>query len=297
MKKIFIVFNIIIVLFLCSFTSPVKTKIYKTSDLKSSITFVENANLYESNIEELLLESGVDEKLVQKYDSYMLEEIATAKNLYITTSLVSQPKPAVIDPDKDFDHVDDNGATTQYKSELTDDYMKITYIVTDLGNSLLKFYIDAVWLKMPTFRFYDSLGAACMNTTVINSSRYGYVEYEIRNNGELVKTEIDDSAMYEAVNGNWYGSACKLPLSTWLEGYPYTEFRIHYEYKGHYNGSNDNPYINTTATYAHQRIALDFTVGITISLTGTPSIGFEDRFLANYEYRIVTFPYDIKVNV
>lgn len=296
MKKIFILFNIVVVLVLCSFTSPVKTKIYKTSDLKSSTTFVENANLYNGNVEELLLESGVDEKLIQKYDSYMLEEISTAKNLYITNSLASQPKPAAIDPDKDFDHVDDNGAATQYKSELTDDYMKITYIVTDKGEGLFKFYMDAVWLKMPTFRMWDTFGATCMNMTVIDSSRYGYYDYEINNNGVMSRQTFSQSDFINAVNGNWYGSVCKFQINGITSYQTYTEFRVHYEYQGHYNGNNDNPYINTTATYCHQRFGINVSSSIAISLSG-PSIGFQITPASNYEYRIVSFPYDIKVNI
>lgn len=137
-----------------------------------------------------------------------MQEILTAENIYVINSKL----------EPEYIYFNEYNSNIEYKTELNDSYMNITYFVTDLGNANLKFYIDATWIKMPFFRMNDSLGAICMNTTVINSSRRGFIEYEINNNGNIKREEISNGKLYNAINGNWFGSACAFPLTTLVEG-------------------------------------------------------------------------------
>lgn len=305
MKKIYLIFNLVlIVLCLSSFTNY-STKIIKLSENNELSSYkIENSYLYKGNFRNLLYDVGVSTNIINNYSVETLNELKSAKNIYISNSSITSPtiNRIPLDPHFNFDKYEDGSGGTQnpleeYESELTDEYMQITYIVSDMGNSEFKFYIDAEWLKMPFFRFWDSLGAACMNMTVINSTRYGYYDYEVNDSGNTIRRYFTSDDMQEAINGNWYGSACKFQIMGLDEYNIFTKFSVHYEYKGHFNGSNDNPYINTTATYCHQRIGINIDQSITISTNDLPCIGFNFTFASNYENRIVSFPYDIKVIV
>lgn len=288
-------------IFLCSFTRIKKYELNEINGNNNGSTFlINNYSLNKNDIKQVLIKTNVNEKIVESYEDEFIVDLTNAKKIYVTNATSSQPNFISLSKPVEIIYSGLDGTKKpieEYESELTDEYMQITYIVADYGNQEFKFSIDAVWLKMPFFRMWDSLGATCMNMTVINSSRYGYYDYEINNSGENIRKNFTTDDMHEAVNGNWYGSACTFQIKGVSPYDTYTNFKVHYEYNGHFNGSNDNPYINTTATYCHQRLGINISPSIVISTSDKPSIGFEATLASNYEYRVVDFPYDIKVTI
>ena len=173
---------------------------------------------------------------------------------------------------------DPNKYTTYYE----DNSLEITYTVLYLGEREYKFITEATWLREPVTTFLDSLGAMSMNMTVINESRNGWYTYDQNiikydTYGELISdeithinTNISEENYHNAINGNWFGSACTFDvpksdnaefIKIWREN-----FKVHYEFNGHYNGEL-NTYFNTVATYDHSEISFVFDPEINISLS------------------------------
>ena len=189
----------------------------------------------------------------------------------------------------------------KYVSNFKDDYMRITYIVAYLGDREYKFSMDAEWLTMPIFRFTDSFGAISMNMTVINDSRSGWYSYDesiytlINTTENTIKCEIPQSNMYNAVDGNWYGSACEvdLPSSTYSDytSISITNYKVHYEFNGHYNGEVGT-YFNTIASYDHAEISIKLSDSLNISTAGG-SFGIGLSIILSHTKRSVEYESDI----
>ena len=135
--------------------------------------------------------------------------------------------------------VDDTGT----RANSTDDYMRIMYIISYLGNGRYKFSIDAEWLNDPFFRFKDSLGACAQNIAIENDTRSGWYMYDNimlinsnyteRRDVKIVLTNFQNA---EGL-GNWDGSGVVFDLAddSYLDLANYSYFnnhRIHYEFEG-----------------------------------------------------------------
>lgn len=255
----------------------------------------------------LLKQLGMGEDFIFGLSKESLNEFAKAKSIMsvTTTSSFEQDdfnplaRKAIID--ETYFGEGEVASGNKYVSNFEDDHMRITYIVAYLGNREYKFSMDAEWLTMPIFRFTDSFGAISMNMTVINNSRSGWYSYDesiytlINTTKNTIKCEISQSNMYNAVDGNWYGSACEvdLPSSTYTDytSISITNYKVHYEFNGHYNGEVGT-YFNTIASYDHAEISIKLSDSLNISTAGG-SFGIGLSIILSHTKRSAEYESDI----
>lgn len=172
--------------------------------------------------------------------------------------------------------------STTEKKYFQDSYMRVDLTVSYQGNAQYLYAVDSEWLTMPTFRGTDSLGACAMNNTVSPDTQYGYYIYDITYINAGVK-KYDEKAVYinsnygNAVNGNWYGSACyfNLPNDTFglSSSTLYSNFRVHFQYRSHYTSPNTGGWFNAVGNYTHARIAVSPSISVGIDTkAGTLSV-------------------------
>ncbi len=245
---------------------------------------------------ELLLALGMEQDFIDKLSDEDLEQYATSPKMVATTSYVKT------DSDGDITYLDESVAlresavvhmaqletaeallsgelmSTQAQKTYQDSYMRVFYLVTYLGNGKYKFSTDARWLTMPYFRGTDSLGACSQNATVLNNTRTGWYNYDIKTStaGRITYSTGSQtiSSPGNAVNGSWYGSAgyIKVPADSPPGGYglsSYSNLKAHYEFQGYVNYPKQDSWFNSVGSYCHATFKISYTPSLTISTKGT----------------------------
>lgn len=167
----------------------------------------------------------------------------------------------------------------KYSNQVSDSYMRLTFIVTYKGNAVYHFSIDAEWLTTPDDdeRFYEAIGICASYITVMNNTRtgwYSYLEthelmyddnedkynrYTITllgdNNGDGTEDHISNY-----VDGNWNGSGAifSFPKNV-FRLWPltderiktYSEFAAHYEFEGIIAQPTQTTNFSALASYDH----------------------------------------------
>lgn len=321
LKKIF-VFICMTAIFLLipafKFNDYSSIDIEKEELTNGSVIKISNLSNYNCDVSNLLLDLGVEKKDIS---STNIEDYNKAKEILIvkkmiqlnneidTNSYDSTPNRVRIDDTfwGEGELPDPNKHTTYFEGS----NLEIVYTVLYLGNREYKFFMEAYWLEMPGTTFIDSLGAMSMNMTVINESRYGWYSYDrnivernvngewVEDDAEYIKNDISEQNYYNSINGNWYGSACTftLPKSDYTDYVKIicSNFKVHYEFKGHYNG-DIGTFFNTLATYDHSQINFNFSPEISISLdSGNFGIGLANSWLTRKHVKYnAEFPTDIE---
>lgn len=232
------------------------------------------------------IEGYLQSEYIVSVESYMkVDDTGTRANVSKEEALAA----AVVDPG--FTPTQPNPEGSGYKDGAyytsTDDYMRIMYIISYLGNGRYKFSIDAEWLNDPFFRFKDSLGACAQNIAIENDTRSGWYMYDNimlinsnyteRRDVKIVLTNFQNA---EGL-GNWDGSGVVFDLAddSYLDLANYSYFnnhRIHYEFEGTIHQWQMETNFNTTAMYTHTQIAVNFSLTLSISTEGTGvGIGIE----------------------
>lgn len=277
----------------------------KTSDNYALVRTFDNSTVKSKNnenegfgeIKSILVALGLEEGIVNRLSDNTLHELATSNQIMTTTTyskydengnLVYVPEEIALTESLRIQaecQLDNNtGISTQgYEDTYRDSYMKLTYLVSHLGNGEHLFSIDAVWLTDPFWQGLDSIGACAMNFTVDNSSRSGFYYYTktVLNHSDGTSSEaiygnnIASSDMENAVNGNWYGSAAILNLPndihTEYSSTVYSNYTAHYQYKGHIAFPDVHQWFNTVGSYYHSTIAIAISPSISIKLNGSAS--------------------------
>ena len=255
---------------------------------------------------DILLALGMEQDFIDKLSDEDLEIYATSPKMvatisyakidaennvtYVTESEAIQEAEAMREAQKDkieelkIGVLPGQEMKTNAQDTYEDSYMRVFYLVTDMGNGLYFFSTDARWLTMPFFRSKDSLGACAQNCTVDYATRSGWYEYDITevNAGSVTYDyywdSIDEDDFKNAINGSWYGSAgiLNLPNDGYSETYSimFDDFKAHYEYKGYVNYTELESYFNTSGTYDHATVAISFSPSVSIGIDGpSASIG------------------------
>lgn len=243
----------------------------------------------------LLLELGMERDFIDNLSQKDLEEYSKSTQMIGSVSYSKVNQNGDVEYISEAQALSESSAINQQlenqiqplaQDTYEDSYMRVFYLVTYLGNGKYKFSTDARWLTMPLIRSTDSLGSCAQNTTVTNSTRSGWYEYDIEQyiNGKTTTTHsrktASSSSFKNAVNGNWYGSVVLLNLpNNQSDAYTstiYENYKAHYEYTGSVNYPSLESRFNTSGTYDHATIGFSITPSISIGISGTDaSIGLD----------------------
>jgi len=183
-----------------------------------------------------------------------------------------------------------------YTGNLSNTYIKITFVVTYKGNAVYHFSIDAEWLTTPDSdeRYYDAIGACASYITVNNETRTGWYSY--LETHPLMQEENEDKYEYYThtllgdnnfdgqedhisnfVDGNWNGSGAifSFPQDSFewwslSEDHikQYSEFKAHYEFEGVISQPEQTTNFSAIASYDH----------CTVQLTVMPTFELSDEY-------------------
>ena len=277
------------------------TRSIKSEDYESRQTHSE----FTENMEKtkaMLAAVGMQKENIDRLDDGTLQSFAVSREITVMTSyskvdssgnVTYLPEEQAVAESAELNSAQDaikykyavEGAATLSTTEkkyFQDSYMRVDLTVSYQGNAQYLYAVDSEWLTMPTFRGTDSLGACAMNNTVSPDTQYGYYIYDITYINAGVK-KYDEKAVYinsnygNAVNGNWYGSACyfNLPNDTFglSSSTLYSNFRVHFQYRSHYTSPNTGGWFNAVGNYTHARIAVSPSISVGIDAkAGTLSV-------------------------
>lgn len=267
-------------------------RVYEREAPLQSAGYTFTSDLNESK--ELLIALGLSKESVDKMTN---EDLTIVSNSTQITSVVSYVKYT---EDMFAEYLDEETALEEVKllseyhaasdnarsiiegadsNEIGASYIRLVYVVTYEGNATYRFYTEAEWLLMPIWRAWDSLGACSMGLTVIPGSQWGYYSYTERVYSDstlleenVIENNISSSNIYNAIQGNWYGSACTFDLPNNLHGITmYGDYRVFFQFRGSVHDYTTAKNFNTVATYDHAYVGVSIDPGISISYDGEMS--------------------------
>lgn len=171
------------------------------------------------------------------------------------------------------------------QDQTQDAYIRVWHALQNIGENDYRFATAAVWLKMPVFRWTDSLGSVAMNCTVkphTASGRYSYDCYHSNNRGELIEhltnedtvTNFKTSDFRNPIKGNFQGVGAmfQIPpdqLSDMEDCYVYSDYQVYVEYVGSVDTPTLTRDLNSYGTYDHSEVRLSFAPELTIDARGS----------------------------
>lgn len=245
---------------------------------------------------DILRQLGMEEDFIQNLSVEDLALYAKSTKIVGTVSYVK------IDKDENASYLPEKEALRQAQSlnskapmnmmmsrsiqqdKYEDSYMRVFYLTSYYGNGSYLFSTDARWLTMPFFRGKDTIGSCAQNCTVTPNTGSGYYEYDVdtivlgKITSDSKHYSMSSSNFKTATNGSFYGSAAVIDLpndvSSNYSSILYSNYKAHYQYKGHVNSPNEEAWFNTTGTYDHSQVSISFSPSVSIDLDGvSPSIG------------------------
>ena len=261
----------------------------------------------------ILTSLGMSPDFVNELSAEDLEVYATSPQI---TSIVSYTKTdgqgnvtpvteeeaiAVTSIDPGFEnitHPGDGAGNPAFSTVEEDTYMKIVFIVTELGDGRYKFSVDAEWLTMPYFRFLDCIGIAVQHSSVSYGSLYGWYKYSWRTTTYFESTTnnltqvFSDSDFAQPSPSAWDGGAAtfQLPVDYSDEYSAITnyDFKVHFELEATVVHPAIETVFNATATYDHSIVSPD--IDLSINLTSLDGLfGCVLGWGINSETRIAYF--------
>ena len=182
-------------------------------------------------------------------------------------------------PDPSWDNMDEpGGGYPSYYSIESDEYMRLTFIVSEMGDGRYKYSVDAVWLAMPFWRFKDSIGIAVQNSSVSYGTYSGWYQYTTvvshptGTYSYTTKDDFRDDDYAQPGNNVWDGGAATF----WLpadqhetnSSVIHSGFMVHFECEATVTNPDSITVFNATATYDHSLVMPDLDVGIDIAAVG-----------------------------
>lgn len=268
----------------------------------------------------MLAALGMTEEEINAFPSETLYDIATAKDIVISTSYTRHSEDgnttvgvpaktateaaAVLTEEQEDYFIEKLQAPAVSKAianESTtpgvfkDSYMKITHTAIHLGGGSYKYTVSSEWLTMPFFRGYDSIGSCAMNGTVTpntSSGKYWYTTKTI-NMGNITSTpsgNITITNKSNKVNGNWYGSAGVFNLPNDVSNpngvsLMHTGLKAYYEYKGNVTFPTLASNFNSTGTYSHATLTVSVSPSVSINTSGTASASIGLKIVGGTDVR------------
>ena len=175
-------------------------------------------------------------------------------------------------------------------------YIRIYHLVTRMANPMqYMFHSQAIWLSMPTFRNFGSLGSIASQMEFIVGSGRGLVHYNRHfantvdfNVRDIPASDLSGPVPYHGWVGG--GAVFRLPRDTTSDAFPfwYTNFGATYSFRGQLPQSVS--VFTSRATYTHRTVNISLSPSIFASTTGVGvslGIGF------NWQHNL----YHVSVNV
>lgn len=271
----------------------------------SSVLSQLNANYDET--EALLLALGMEQQVIDRLSPETMDYYARTPR--ITSSITytkydSEGNMSYVSEVEAIQAVEQSKLAPIYDETKVNGYLRLHYLVTDLGHGDFHFSTSARWLTMPYWRQCDSIGACAQIIAVDDDTRSGYYGYDYRevDSGvvtvDSVERSIISDEMANPINGNWYGSGARVYLPTDGTRGNYsitnTNFYAHYEFEGSLNHPSLVTNFNTIGSYDHAQATISISPSLGIDLgTGDVSaslglaiLGKKDRtcieFLVKY---------------
>lgn len=170
----------------------------------------------------------------------------------------------------------DNGFTGNTSTS----YMRLELVVTFLPGhyGLFSYRTAATWLiPPPALRGKDYLGSSCKNSSIVDSTRTGFIRYDTRtynSNGSILSTvdsgEIRTKSFDNAENGTFSGSAGIFTLpkdQNYPQGLPHIQhrnIRAAYYYQAKIDDYSKPKNVKATASYLHQVYGITITPQLVI---------------------------------
>lgn len=266
----------------------------------------------EDRTKAVLTSLGMSPAFVNELSGEDLEEYANSPQI---TSVVSYTKTDVegnvvnvpeekalavtsMDPNPSYEDFDGMGGNPTYLETSNDTYMKILFVVTELGGGRYKYSVDAEWLAMPFWRFKDCIGIAVQNSSVSYGTYSGWYQYTTAVNhltgtySYTTKENFTDDDFAQPGNNVWDGGAATF----WLpadqhetnSSVIHSSFKVHFECEATVANPELVTVFNATATYDHSLVMPDIDVGVDIAAVDD-KIGCVLGWGINSEPRIAYF--------
>lgn len=249
---------------------------------------VESATSTEDRTKAVLTSLGMSPAFADELSEQDLEEYANSSQI---TSVVSYTKTDVegnvvnvpeeealsaasVDPDPSVDIIEDGGGYPSHYTSASDAYMKLLFVVSELGGGRYKYSVDAEWLTMPIYRLQDCVGIAVQNSSVSYGTYSGWYQYTTAVNhltdtySYVTKENFTDANFAQPGNNIWDGGAATFWLPTdQHETYSsviHSGFKVHFECEATVTNPQLVTVFNATATYDHTLVLpeVDFSVDI-----------------------------------
>lgn len=259
----------------------------------------------------ILIALGFDQDVIDQLPNNTLDKYSSSSEISTITSYIKEDTQGQIsylseeEALVELAAIDYAGAT----DTVTDSYMKLTHTISYQNNALYHFSTTATWLTMPVFRATDSIGSCAPTLSITNSSRYAWCKYTLMttnlNSGESSTATYTyyPTDFRNAVNGDWYGSACvfNLPNNTTTSDYAqvYSNFKAYYEFEAYLRYPELETYFNSVGTYSHQTYAVNLSPSITIDFDGKTTASISFSLSSGYDDRSVELQmhYDPDISV
>lgn len=184
---------------------------------------------------------------------------------------------------------------------VTDEYMKLVFVVTYLGDARYRYSIDAEWLTMPLWRYTDCLGAAAQRSATCYGSASGWYKYNVSIVTPTETTNVAESYTFSEddfvspTTDGWDGRAVTFNLpddsvvaSEYDTTMRYSGFKVHLQYDALVDTPELAVNFNAVASYSHTMVVVIPGAGVDI---GTDSIAGAWSFNLAFEedIRVATF--------
>lgn len=271
--------------------------IYAITPDDSTTYTVDNLEKYDY-IKVLLSDMGMDNYFIERLNESQLERyhnaIVRSKNEKLSVSSLTlkgaNPKydaspmalppllePIIKDPEDDY---------PIYTSTYGDQWMTMFLAVTYMGNGLYHYSIDASWSQRPGNLYTDSLGILAQESRVDYYTAYAWHEGKyIGTNGNTsystFEYDYDPNSSHFKLgeNGSWSGLAYIFDLPDLLKhtsnfsGYLET-INVHFEYEARVSNLSGTIPFSVSSNYDHTVEDIDVDTTFGVSLSTSPSIGF-----------------------
>lgn len=301
---------------------------YKKTNVASTMNRSETDSLLKTR--EILLSLGLDEFSVSQMEEKQLSKIANAQEIttmvtYTKTdadgNTCNVPEKEAIENSAAINLMIANnnvnntaectisstpgvGGSVTETSE--DEYMKMTLVVSYLGNARYMFWLDGEWLTMPNWRSADSLGLCVQGHSIVNSSCAGHIYYIhfykkgiLTDASERVTEGLLSTAFHQDNMNSWSGVAATFDMKDDTLFHSYSSYRAHIEFETYVTLPDTSLNFNVVGTYHHTQYSLNVdgvSVGIDTSGAIGVSIGINTSGSHTKRYVYSSTPYHYNPN-
>lgn len=200
----------------------------------------------------ILCDLGMKPEFVEELTDEQLQRYAQSKKITGTVSICGLDQPSI----------DDGGGgggdyNEMYYDYDRDAYLELLLIVYEYSGGVYGYSVDATWLKVPSQKHTDSIGAASQRITVYPATIIGW--YKVTG-GLSVKKNIPAELL---IGGQWGGAGASFDLPNFSGG-----LQVHLEFEAIVDNLSDASTRNAIATYYHMEENLAISDELSIDTNG-----------------------------